>query len=121
MNRRLRRILLGAAMALSMTQRVVAAVVSIDDGTFVPSYLNHLPPDHEIHVISVYQTASGTGDPQVDIKYNLAEPMKPIVVVLSSYEGNTWHLNIDPAANIEQIILNGYYAQTVTGAGAIPV
>jgi hypothetical protein len=47
--------------------------------------------------------------------------MKPITLVLSSYEANIWHLNLAPGARIDRIVLNGFYPQTITGAGSIPV
>jgi hypothetical protein len=42
---------------------------------------------------------------------------RPIVLVLSSYEAVTWHLNVMPGARLKAILLGGYHASTVTGAG----
>jgi hypothetical protein len=47
--------------------------------------------------------------------------MKPITLVLDSYEAANWQLNIDSRANVQQIIVNGSNPQSVAGAGAIPV
>jgi len=105
-----------------------ATEVTINDGpSSYSTYRNHLPPAHEVHVIGVYETMSRgfrehpTGTPQVHIEYDAAGPMKPITLVLSSYESNNWQLDIDPRANVERIVLNGYHSQSTTGAGDIPV
>ena len=47
--------------------------------------------------------------------------MKPITLVLSSYEPNEWRLNIASGAVVEKILLSGFHPQTITGAGNIPV
>lgn len=106
----------------------LAAKVTINNASGVTSYLSPTAGAPEVHVIGVYETNSNhsfgshpTGFADVRVKYNQPGPMQPITLVLSSYEPNEWRLNIDPAAVIETIVLNGYYAQSVTGAGGIPI
>jgi hypothetical protein len=99
------------------------SVDAVSEGP-VTQYLNPMPPSLELDVIGVYTTASGshpTGNPVVSVKYNQATPMKPITLVLSSYEANVWQLQIDPLAKVDKIVLNGNYPQSVTGAGSIPI
>ena len=107
-------------IVLSTAHAALATPVTIDDAP-ASTYLNHLPPANEVDVIGVYTTASGnhpTGNPVVNVQYSLADSMKPITLVLSSYEAESnWQLNIDSGANVQRIIVSGYYTQTVTGAG----
>ena len=82
----------------------------------------------EVHVIGVYETNSNhsfnnhpTGFADVSVKYSQSGPMQPIALAPSSYEPNQWRSKIDPGAIIDKIVLNGYYAQSVTGAAASPL
>lgn len=106
----------------------LATKISINNAGGVTQYLSPTPITPEVHVIGVYETNSNhsfnyhpPGFADVRIKYQHAGPMTPITLVLSSYEPNQWRLNVDPGVSIEKIVLNGYYAQTVTGAGSVPV
>lgn len=70
----------------------------------------------ELHILSAYEP-DVIGTPiQVEIKRAAR-----MTLVLSAYVTTEWQLSIDAGATIDQILVNGYEAQTVTGAGAIPV
>ena len=107
---------------------VMAASVTINDSSGVTSYTCAVPGTPEVHVIGVYETNSShsfgnhpTGYSDVRVAYDGAGPMQPITLVLSSYESNVWRFDIDPGAAVEKIVVSGYYAQSVTGAGGVPV
>ena len=73
----------------------------------------------ELIVLSLYEADGGHGGPPgtvtVDIQRNA-----DIVLVMSSYEPVEWQLTTSGGANVQEILLNGYHSQTVTGAGSIP-
>jgi hypothetical protein len=46
---------------------------------------------------------------------------KPIVLVLTSYEAVTWHLNVMAGAKLQAILLGGYKSSTIVGAGSTRV
>ncbi len=114
-----------AIAVVAFARPAFAAVSIITGGT--SSYLNDVPPTPEIHVIGVYETIGHsfqqhvTGSATVRIKYNHSAPMKPITLVLSSYEATNWNIQRDPGAIVEKVVLNGYYAQSVTGLSGVPV
>jgi hypothetical protein len=111
-----------------LPERVYATKVAIDDASGVTQYLSPISINPEVHVIGVYETRSDhsfnyhpAGEATVTVKGPLSGQMNPITLVLSSYEPNHWQLVLDPDVAIQQIILNGYHAQTISGIGSIPV
>ncbi|MFN3200194.1 MAG: thrombospondin type 3 repeat-containing protein [Bradymonadia bacterium] len=80
--------------------------------------------DTEVHLFGVYESALNRGfrqHPRGDVDVNITRTGVPMILVMSSYEPTNWRLNLAPGAQVQQIILNGYYTQTVEGHGDIPV
>jgi hypothetical protein len=60
----------------------------------------------EMHVVGMYMPKNHSTDDRlyVDVK----PTGKPMVLVLTGYFGAQWHLNIDPKADVRQILVPGY-------------
>ena len=70
----------------------------------------------ELHIVGVYEpNRRGTS---ITVNVDRAAPVK---LVLSSYEPTTWIVNPAAGTTITDIVLNGYNASTVTGAGSATV
>jgi hypothetical protein len=67
----------------------------------------------EVHVVSIYWAAS-TGMSHVDspATVTIASGTKPVILVLTSYEGTNWHL-AGATSRVSKVILHGYYDQFV--------
>ncbi|MCA9048122.1 MAG: hypothetical protein KDA89_05305, partial [Planctomycetaceae bacterium] len=61
----------------------------------------------EMHVVGMYMPKDNNRDDRVYV--DVKPTGKPIVLVLTGYFGAEWHLNIDPNADVRQIIVPGYY------------
>jgi PEP-CTERM motif len=79
----------------------------------------------DVHILGVYQGGNPAIQTVQPIQVNILPPiggtMVPLDLVLSSYLSVNWQLNILPGANINEIVLNGFDQQSVTGAGAVTV
>ncbi len=118
------RILRIALLALLCNSAVFATHVNVDDwqqGQGEPSY--YLSPVHhspELHILGAYE---GSSDHTIvaTTSVHVQSGTVPLVLVVSSYESVLWSFTIDPGANVQRIILNGYKPQQITGAGTIAV
>ena len=79
----------------------------------VPDNLN---PNYDVHILSVYEaTSSGssrthpTGFSNVSLSLS-GEALKPIVLVLVSYEPVEWRLTVPSEVKIERVLLVGIIA-----------
>jgi hypothetical protein len=114
-----------AALVCAILIATTANAFDVAGGT--TTYKNYQPPSSEIHVVGIYEAVSGSfgqhplGSATIQVRYHEVTPMKPITLVLSSYEPVNWIIERDPGAAIEKIILNGFYSQSVSGAGSTPV
>jgi hypothetical protein len=112
----------------------------------------NFPPGTEMHLIGVYTGVMPNGgketvwwqkcqgdlrDPNVgaechrkwagyrdikEIRVEVRRTLSPMVLVLMSYDPALWKLQITPSAQIERIILAGYYAQDIEGvSSSVPV
>lgn len=119
-------------MLLSAALPVIAqaSTISINDpatssGYSVSNYSNPSPTLPELLVIGVYETRSDHSfnyHPQGAATVNIVnQGTAPLILVLSSYEPTLWNLNIAPGVTINEVILNGYYSQQVTGVSGVTV
>jgi hypothetical protein len=70
----------------------------------------------ELHIVGVYEpNPRGTS---ITVNVDRAAPVK---LVLSSYEPTTWIVNPAAGTTITDIVVNGYNASSVTGAGGATV
>ncbi|WP_095984679.1 hypothetical protein [Cystobacter fuscus] len=73
----------------------------------------------QLHVIGIYQAALGAdGTRSVQVRVTRAGSS---VLVLSAYTATTWNVKVEPGANVERIIVNGYHAQKVSAPAGVPV
>lgn len=104
-----------------------ASTISINDSatSSVSSYNNPSPTFPELLVIGVYETRSDHSfnyHPQGTANVNIVnQGTVPLTLVLSSYEPTLWNLNIASGVLINEIILNGYHFQEVSGASGVTV
>ena len=82
----------------------------------VPDNLN---ANYDVHIISVYEASSNrlfrqhpTGTSDVSL-FVSGEVVKPIVLVLASYEPIEWRLSIPTGVEIERVLLVSYNALKV--------
>jgi len=78
----------------------------------------------ELHVISVYEARSDHSagyHPTGLVEVKVQRQEKPIILALSSYEPVHWNFTLSPGVEIEQIILNGYHQQSISGVDGVPV
>lgn len=45
----------------------------------------------------------------------------PIILVLSSFSGVEWHLNVKPDAHLAAVLITGPHGSSVQGQGDVPV
>lgn len=106
-----------------------AATITINDPATssgsVSSYNNPSPTLPQLLVIGVYETRSDHSfnyHPQGTASVNiLNQGTAPLTLVLSSYEPTLWNLNVAAGVSINEVILNGYHSQQVSGASGITV
>jgi hypothetical protein len=67
----------------------------------------------ELHILSAYEPSGST------IAVHIARNTQ-MTVVLSSYEPVHWIVTVDPGAVVDEILLNGYHAQTLSAPSNIP-
>ncbi|MGV3483458.1 MAG: tetratricopeptide repeat protein [Planctomycetaceae bacterium] len=72
--------------------------------------------DGECHVIGIYMPQSASEDDRVYVKVNATG--KPMIVVLCGYFSAQWNLDIAPSADVRQIIVSGWFEQSLVGAAA---
>lgn len=88
------------------------------------AYVAFSTGDTELHVIGVYEAGtdySGGNHPTGTIDVRVERQNKRIILALSAYEPVRWNIIAEPGAEIEKIIVNGYYEQTISGVGGIPI
>ncbi|MEZ6128430.1 MAG: hypothetical protein R3C59_07090 [Planctomycetaceae bacterium] len=61
----------------------------------------------DLHVVGMYMPKDNNRDDRVFV--DVKATGKPMVLVLTGYFGAEWHLNIDPQADVRQVIVPGYY------------
>lgn len=72
-------------------------------------------------LVGKYESANGSANHPTGSTTVTVTKTAPMILALSSYEATEWKLDAAPGTKIQKIILNGYYAQTVIGAGDIPI
>jgi hypothetical protein len=72
----------------------------------------------QLHVVGISAGGTTRGDGKVDVRVTRPGPS---VLVLSSYEPTAWNVVVEPGAFVQQIILSGYYAQSVSAPGGTPI
>ncbi len=76
----------------------------------------------ELHMIDIYQASGPSGfcySTPGQASVRVRNTGKPIILALSSYEPVKWNITLDTGANLKQVILGGYHAQTVSGIPSI--
>ncbi|MEQ9411741.1 MAG: thioredoxin domain-containing protein [Fuerstiella sp.] len=66
----------------------------------------------EMHVVGMYMPEDSHTDDRVYVE--IRDTGRPMVVVMTGYFGAQWHLNIDPEADVRQIIVPGYYKHEIS-------
>lgn len=61
----------------------------------------------ELHVVGMYMPKDNHRDDRVFV--DVKPTGKPMVLVLTGYFGAEWHLDIDPNADVRQVLVAGYY------------
>ncbi|TWT83174.1 lipoprotein NlpI [Planctomycetes bacterium CA13] len=69
--------------------------------------------DCEMHVVGVYSPEDSNTDDRIYVK--VLPTGKPTVIVMSGYFGAQWNMDIDPAADVRQIIIPGYFEHSIVG------
>ncbi|GBC59640.1 hypothetical protein DENIS_0579 [Desulfonema ishimotonii] len=93
-------------------------------GNDVSSYMADTIGNPEVHIISVSQTEFNLNEnhPRRDAYVRVTRKQgNPMILVLSSGQPLTWHIEKDPGVNIQKIILNGQYAHEIQGADGIEI
>lgn len=74
----------------------------------------------ELHVVGIYDAlrAPSAGVGRFEIEVHRKTPM---VLVLSAHEATEWIVRADAGAQIEEVIVTGYHAQSVQVPAGIPV
>jgi len=78
-------------------------------------------PEHDVHVISVYESRTDHSfrhHPTGEVRVRVEATARPVVLVLSSYEPQTWSIDAAPGAKIERVVINGYHSASVEGTDA---
>ncbi len=70
----------------------------------------------ELHIVGVYEPDPRGTSITVDV-----DRAADVKLVLSSYEPTTWIINASSRTNLTDVVVNGYNASTVTGAGSATV
>lgn len=89
----------------------------------LPGPISRLAQNADVEGIGIFGSdtpdsgAAGRGVVQVTIPAR----QNPLVLVLSSYSGVEWHLNVKPDAHLTAILLTGPHGSTVQGQGGVPV
>lgn len=79
-----------------------------------------------VEAVGVYQgpksgLRSEEGRNMGQVTVNVRRASQPVVVVLSSYEPVLWNLKLDPGVQLRAVLVSGYHASRVTGAGSARV
>lgn len=111
---------LASVLAVSGAGATTVTVDTIEPGGYTASYYNNpASTSPEVHVIGVYEAytsdsprndALGTATVNVDGASGV-----PIDLVLSSYEPTQWVLQGSGVQNIHSVLVNGFFASTVSG------
>lgn len=86
-----------------------------------------LARNSQVEALGVYQgkmvaaQATSSERRKGNIEVRIRRSVKPIVLVLSSYEPVRWQLIREPGANLAVVLVSGYYQSEVVGAGAARV
>lgn len=70
--------------------------------------------DCDLHIVGIYMPTDHNTDDRVFV--HLTSKDKPVVLVLSAYFETQWNLELDEGVEIRQIIVPGYFEQSVVGA-----
>ena len=117
----------GDSSSKPVTTSVVLPEILVVDpatGNEVSSYMADEIGNPEVHIIGVSQTEfnldehNPRGDAYVQVKRKQGNPM---ILVLSSGQPLTWHIQKEAGVNIQKIILNGQYEHEIQGADGIEI
>jgi len=104
-----------------------SAIIGVGNSTVASTIQENLfSSNSEIHAVSIYQAGSSSvlvpgSTSGTFVWAHIDKPAtvnisagnnKPIILVLTSYEGVNWHLT-GATSRVEKVILHGYYDQTV--------
>lgn len=99
------------------TRSAIITVNHYDPGQGqITTYYSPNPSTPEIHILGEYEARSDTkpGSVTVNVVPPTGHAMVPIVLVLSSYVSETWHIEAPKGAAISEIVLSGLEAQSIT-------
>jgi hypothetical protein len=110
-----RRLLIHADMRLASASLFVLLGACAGDNSSTSSSLTRLPgecSDVEVHVIGISDGGDGGGGGGGDSTVVLERPGHHILV-LSSYEANTWNVQVKGEAKLDGVYAVGYFPQKV--------
>lgn len=84
---------------------------------------NTVGDETALHVVGIYESRSDhdvDSHPTGEVTIRL-EKAGPAVLVLSSYEPTHWRIEVGEKAELKEVILNGYHAQSADVPGCVPV
>ena len=96
-----------------------AVSVSNCSGTFY-TWADPEPGDPELNIVSVYEADGGHGGAAGNIALNI-ERETNMTLVLASYENVDWTITAAPGTTINEILVTGYHAQSVSAPSGVPV
>lgn len=81
------------------------------------------PKDYEVHYLDTHEGIYRNNDCQhysdrCTVEVNIKKLDRPLILVMTAYEPIHWSIKKDPGTILKQVILSGYYEQTVSGISA---
>ncbi|MFG6430776.1 hypothetical protein [Roseateles sp. LYH14W] len=78
--------------------------------------------DAQVEGVGIYEgrekfNAPGQSRAIGRVTVTVRRSLRPLVLVLTSYEAVQWHVRLEPGARLAAVLLGGYYESTVLGAG----
>lgn len=77
------------------------------------------PGEPELIVLSLYEADGGHGGPPGTVTVDVQRATE-MTLVVSSYEPVDWEISAVAGATINEVLANGYHAQTVTAPSGVP-
>lgn len=105
----------GDAAALSAPPKNQLTIIS------GPGTLAGLARSAQVEAVSVYEAVAMRGTTPAapgPVSVRVRATSRPVVLVLSSHQAVEWRVDLEPGAELRAVLLAGYGASTVAGAGA---
>jgi len=107
--------LLASVSAVTYAHASTVTVDAIEAGGYTASYYNNpAVTSPEIHVIGIYEPNGGDTPGTAVVNIN-GYSGQPVDLVLSAFEPTQWVLQGAGVQNIQSVLINSYYASSVSG------